>query len=342
MRTLVKWLLIFGGVAGIAASTTYNIHMGPGWGWQALPLAAIGAMLVLLAVALWWCWEHGKYGLVCLLIPFIIVSEFAQFARVTERAMISREEARLKLDTAAAQRLTLERHVQWLERSARAETSVRLDRALADQAKVQADAARISSERHCARQCRVMLKEQVNAAAERVTAARAEMAREKREATEQLPIARKALAAVPRAASTTPLADSLKIGQIYVDLGVSAAISLALNVASCLVLFIGLHVGGDRLTPIPSEHVQQFALGACRRVPSEIADLRDLRTAYLDWCAGRGEAPVEAAVFAAELGVWLSSQHLLIENLGEGEIVIHGLAPKHPMKSSRLIESQSE
>jgi len=235
-------------------------------------------------------------------------------ARAAEEA-IAKAQQRLDAAAAALDRLPT--------------TSPRLEAALAAKAAADSAATTKAAERGCAANCRVLLEQQVTAAAAEVAAARDELANQRAAAEAEIAAARLTLAAIPRLASGTPLADRLGVAPWILDLIGATLASLAVNGLAVTLMAFGAHtprrepLQPQAVTPpatvvemvveerqaSPAEHAARFGVECLEPAKGSVA-LREVYATYLAWCSDRGVEPLPAPQIGAQLSAMFAAAGL--------------------------------
>jgi hypothetical protein len=318
-----------------------------GYGTPAAPLMmALGAGLAAGALAVGVAWEEGRRALGVGLVVALLAGEAWALLQTAERTIAHRDQQQAPLQAAADTRVrAAERVKAAADALAAIGDTPRLAKAQAT--KDAADAAVVSkaAEKGCVHNCAKLLQAQVQAAAEDVAAARAEIATLRAAAEESLQQARAALAALPLPPSGTPLADRLGIAAWRLDIIHAALASVAANGLAALLLAFAAHGRRPRRaihvmpaptmeTPAPlpddpgsvladtpvrdaKEEADAFARSAFRPSKRGRVVLNDIPAAYHAWCRTRGIEPLSTAEIGAALAALFASVGLYRRGKGE-------------------------
>jgi hypothetical protein len=271
-------------------------------------------------------WSAGRYSLAVLFVVCIVGGEAYGVMQTANRLVAASEHTQAPLREYAREYARAKERVEAAETKAKnlPTTSSRLEKA--EKAKAAAIAAVVdkSAEKGCRENCRQLLQAQVNAAAEDVDKARAELENSKREVEQELASAREALGKLEAPVSATPLADRTGIAAWVLDLITASLGSIAANGLACCLMIFGAHHSARRdnrpdtpkaknadavvkdvpmqdITRIDAaplaitaqpvdgrEHVARFLRSILQPNQSGESSLRQLHTRYPDWCRQQG------------------------------------------------------
>jgi hypothetical protein len=277
------------------------------------------------ALAIGSAWASDRKALAVWLVIAILAGEAYGFVSTAERLVVARESAQAPLRAAGDAVTKAVTRVSNAEAAVTKapETSPRLERALKAKATADETALTKAAERGCRDNCRALLQAQVDQAGQEVAAARADIEKVARAATDELEAARTAFAGLRPPASATPLADRLGIPPWVLDLLSSALGSMAANGLAAGLLCFAAHgrayvsepqgpqlskpsqeVTVEAATVVPDDrHARRFALQCIQAGDGEgAANVADIRRAYLGWCASMDVAPMADADLATWLG----------------------------------------
>jgi len=302
-------------------------------------------------------WGQGRIFLAVLTFLAMVSGELFGLAQTGDRIAAERERQQ------GPTRLQTDAHNRAAQRVAQAQaalaavpaTSTRLQAAIAAQAAADAAVVAKSAEQGCAKNCRLLLEQQVVAVHAEVAAARAEVDNGRTVAERELADARAALMDAPRPeVSGTPLADRLGIDPATLDMMIAGFGTFGANgLAACLIAFAAhgrrryyvaatasaqeteqfLTQAASNREP-PSEEADHFARNTFRPDPNGWIALTKIREAYHRWCAGQNFDPLPDHEIGKELNALFTRVGLVRTNTAAGG-GIRGIAWKIP----RLIAS---
>lgn len=302
------------GVGILACVTHAAIAASGGYATTAAPLLiALSCGLAIGAAVTGMAWGQKRHTLAIMLVVALGAGEAYALLNTAERTLSYREAQQAPIRGALAKRAKAENVVRDAEQALQEIGSTpRL--AAASEAKRTADRGAIekAAEPGCARNCRALLEQQVNAAAAELEAARHEVEDSRRTAQQRVADARQTLEAIPMPASPTPLADKLGVEAWRIDLLAAGLASVAANGLAALLIAFGAHRGGpstEAAAPIDVASTQRnivaeadhFARTMFRPAERGHVRVRDIRPAYHRWCDDLGREPLPDTEIAAAL-----------------------------------------
>ncbi|WP_423415561.1 hypothetical protein RLW55_03260 [Hyphomicrobium sp. B1] len=199
----------------------------------------------------------------------------------------------------------------------------------ADAAKVAAETAvrDKAADKGCLANCRLLLQSAVDSAQREVAGAREELEGKNLAATRRLEdrrrAAKAAVASLPAARSSAPLADRLHVSETTLDLIIAALRSIAINGLGAALIAFGAHgrkretninaasearpaakVEEVRLpfpTPTARDHAFRFARDVLEPANGIDTPIANLHPAYMAWCSSAGQCPFPVRTIAGEL-----------------------------------------
>jgi len=310
--SLLRALAIVVGVAAIVAVTYGTVEATGGIQTHTAPIyIALGGLQIVLAMA-FGIMPNGFYKFVGLLV--LVACEAATFIGTANLQLADVEAKAAPVHTAAAKRKEAEALVARLDRDdrvQRAEEAVRQART---------DAMQASTAKDCGKNCKATLAKAVDDATAAVAEAR-------RTLTNEQEHARTALANTPLPGSENALADKLGVSAATVDLFFVGFRGFAVSFGAAILLAVGAHPGGRRVSPPSTVHIKKseppaqaapkvtaqvedqaqprkivrFMLDRIEPAPRASIDSNALYRAYTEWCAANDDAPLPAAQFGAAL-----------------------------------------
>lgn len=296
-----------------------------------------------------------RYFMAFLLVIPLIACEAFGLLNTASRIVAQSEQAQGPARAAAdAQARAVER---WKEARARLAASerptIRLTAAIAVQRAAVDAAAADAAKRSCASNCRKIHEKAIAAATVELEAARAEMLQQRTKAIATLETAQAELAAMPRVASGTPLADRLQVPNWILDLLRAGLGSFGANgMAAVLLAFAGhgwraptshvechdvphvskaprptLHLVADE-----TEHALKFSGARIRPQPGARTPLVVILAHYERWCIATGTQPLSEVRITEELCQMFKEQGLQGIEI-DGEPYLIGIAMR---KSTEL------
>jgi hypothetical protein len=225
-------------------------------------------------------WSAERYSLAVLFVVCIVGGEAYGFMQTANRLIAASEKTQAPLRANEEDRAKAKTRVTEAEARLRdvPATSKRLEKAEA--AKAAADTAVIekSADRGCRENCRQLLQAQVNAAADEVQKARAELESIKKAAETELASAREALAGLKAPESATPLADRTGIPAWILDLVTASLGSIAANGLACCLMIFGAHHPGCRVEVVQACTASSTAQN-CAQLNNQIMAMPIAKTA---------------------------------------------------------------
>lgn len=232
---------LLGGVGLIGAMTHANIIKVGGYDSPMAPmLIFLAAGLGIGAAIVGRC--RGRKALTALVIAGLICGEGFALLNTSERTLEARDAKQEPIRAAAKAREDTVARIARLETAAAALTTTeRLQAAIRTKAATEHAAITASTAKDCGRICKDRLEKSTAAAAADVESAQADLADRQRKARADLELARAALAAMPVAASDSPLADRLQIPAWWIDLAAAVFASLGGNGLGAALLAFACH-----------------------------------------------------------------------------------------------------
>ncbi|KAB2942941.1 MAG: hypothetical protein K8F92_14770 [Hyphomicrobium sp.] len=354
MNRIAQALAAAVGVGILGCVTNSAIFNTGGYSTTTAPmLIALSCGLAIGAAVTGIAWRHRRRTLAILLVIALGAGEAYALLMTAERTLTNREGQQAPLRDAMEKRAKASAAVVEAQRSLDAiGDTPRL--AAAKGAKATADRAAIekAAEDGCRQHCRALLEQQVNTAAAEVEAARREVADDRKAAEQRLGAASAALAGIPIPASPTPLADRLSVEAWWIDLLAAGLASIAANGLAASLIAFATHRSTPpapttttttakaqipliaSIPPPPSEpdlappprqaadEADLFARTMFRPAPKGRVRVRDIRTAYHNWCADLDRAPLPDAEIGTALMVLFTRVGLACEtSRGDAEIV---------------------
>jgi hypothetical protein len=307
--TALRWLAVAALLTGAAilfAVAHVNIVSAGGYGtpFSYVTMAACVGVIVA-SVVIGAITGTGRQGLVAAIAFTIITGEAFNLMVTSDRLIKQRDAEQAPLREAQEVRAKAQLRVTNAQYAVDhpSTTSPGLQTAQAAKAAAAAAVVEKSAERGCRENCRQMLQAQVDAAAEEVGRAQAELNAARTAAAAELTAARSALDGIKMPPSPTPLADRTGVPAWIIDLVQSGLGSIAANgLASCLLIF-GAHqllLRVETLTPVLEpekaahlsagnggdgvslrQHAARFGLECLRRGGE--AEVLAIRASYRMW-----------------------------------------------------------
>ena len=278
---------------------------------DAMVTVVIGLLIAVSALILPKAWAHEWRVFSFLLVAFMICAEGFNAIRTSERIIASRDAMQAPLRVAQQARDSAMQRLQSARAKLTAFPPMSARMIAADKARRDADAAVAGSAAKpgCARNCRLLLAQQVSETASEVQSAREAHASTRSELETELQKARSALAALPVLRSATPLADRMQWPPWAVDFLIAVLGAGALNgLAALLLVYAGHGHAPQRVTqaspaidqpvdivdarPDPDQEsalqlAKRFSLEQLKPTDGERAPMRDVIEAFQDWCQSR-------------------------------------------------------
>lgn len=294
---------LFAGIVGaaIVACVTHSSVMASGGYYtdRAPLLISLSAGLIAGSAVVGICWNYRRAVLALLIGSAIVAGEAYTLIQTAERTLASRDDKQAPIAAAEASRILAQARI-----------------ARATDAKASADKAVLAkaSEKSCAVNCRALLEQQVS------------------DAKRELDAARAALGSMPVVGSPSPLADRLGVDPWKVDLAAAALISIAANGLGAFLIAFAAH--GPRperirtvtsvaieapiadITPSTPKIIREptkklerdplaeaaaFASAQFRPSANGRVELKDIRTAYHNWCLAQGRPPLASREIGSSL-----------------------------------------
>lgn len=228
------------GLCVLAATAHVTIVAAGGYGSpHAVLTLAIAAGTGIGALVIGITWSQRRRTLAVALALALVCGELFGLAMTAERLVAQREATQAPARQAASERTALKAEIAaHTTRLGGLTSTPRLEAALARERRAGETVSAKAAEKGCAQNCRVLLEAEVQAAAVEVTAARGELAQQRRTVETAIEALRTRLAQLPAPQSGTPLADRLGLPAWLLDLIVAALGSLGANgLAATLVAF---------------------------------------------------------------------------------------------------------
>jgi len=309
-------LAVLAGVAALGLGAHYVV-LESGMAGTNLAMLTYGGVGIIAAAALAAssATSSGRYIIAGGLTVVLMASELATLATLTESVAVDRAEAAAVIETKRAERRRAVARVADLRAGIPVTTS-RLDHALASLERAENAQAAATTQSGCRKLCSADLRARVARAAAEVVAARTDLERRQGEARAALSEAEAALAAIPRARSSTVLADILGLPARFVDLAVAALRSLSVNGSGIFLIVFGskgrrrevgpevepetgLEIGRAAGTSPASNAERYIADRLVPRAGGYIA-LLDVEADLARWARANGtERPSDRAIFEA-------------------------------------------
>jgi len=362
---VIKNLAITVGLGLLLATANLTIIKTTGYhDAHAVIVLAIAAGAGIGAWALGHAWGEGRALLTVLLALAMLSGELFGLAQTADRIAAERERQQ------GPTRLQAEAHAKASVRVGAAKakldafpaTTPRLTAAITKKADADKAVLDKSAERGCAKNCRLLLEQQVGLAQREIEDARAELQSRRQQAERELADARAALNNAPRPkVSGTPLADRLGIDPAKLDMIIAGFGTFGANgLAACLIAF-GAHrrdgpqverpkvVTASEPEPThsraraestsavallprprrdPRQHTAEFSVRCLRPADADLP-LSRLHPRYAAWCQENEYSRLPPADLANQLCALFSEQGIPIEPVG-GELVIRGVALADP------------
>jgi hypothetical protein len=342
MIAAVRVLAAVVGVGLLGLVVDAAVAAAGGYGMPAARLmVGLAAGIAAGSLAVGVAWDHGRRRIALCLVAALMAGEAWTLLQTAERTIAHRDRQQAPL------RAHAETHAKAVERVMAAESALAGTKdtpplARAQVAKASADAAVVakSAEKGCAANCRQLLQAQVDAAAAEVAAARTELAIMRAGADSRLQQARADLAALPLPPSVSPLADRLGIQGWSLDIVHAVLASLAANGLGAFLLAFSAHGWHRRkteagaATAIEVERIaatggrdaaaeaDHFARTTLRPNKAGRVKIAEIRTAYHDWCRGRGIAPLPDRDIGEALNELFSSVGLSRRGRGKAAAIV--------------------
>lgn len=313
LRTLA---FIVGAGLLVAAAHVTILHSGGYESPQAILTIGIAVAVGVGALTVGAAWAYGRKTLSGWLIVTLMAAEAFGILMTAERLIASREAAQAPLKDKRAARTDAEARVKAAEAKKDAADSAALSEA---------------AKPGCRRECRTLIEGA------------------KKDAQRELDTAREALAALPKAASATPLADRLGIAPWALDLTAAVLGSLAANGLAIGLIAFSAHGRREKpkAEPAPAtatlqksvireaEHITQFAVEALAPDANGCTDLIEIHNTYRQWCAVKHVQPMSATQIGSALGKVFDGTGIVLTER-RGQPVALGLTTKGKPKRKAL------
>lgn len=325
----LRILAIFVGCLIVAAMAHVAILASGGYASPNAPLQiAVALGLCTGSVCVGAGLRDGRWILAIVFVVALLSGELYAVLTTSEITLASRDAAAAPLVELAAKRKAAIDELTAAEAASPAPVDrTRLDAAEAAKTTAETAVRDKAADKGCLANCRILLQSAVDNAQREVSAARADFDERTKLASQRLEsrqtAAKAAVASLPPARSTAPLADHLHVSEATLDLIVAALRSVAINGLGAALIAFGAH-GRKRETidetapgahpaakaeevrlPFPTPTARDHAFRFARDVlePAEGVDtpIANLHPAYVSWCSSTGQSPFPVRTIAGEL-----------------------------------------